>query len=194
MTGDACAHAAWRGLYEMTARVAAAVFPTLTGPLPSREQLRAAVGAADWEALFERPIGETLRERLGDELLAGVALTDALIGTFAAADGEDLLANRCFLYHVIGRGSGEWLVPVGGMGALTDALAQLRRAAGAELTDRCRGGRDRGGTSDGAEVLCRDDGRETALARAPRAVRRRAVRAGASDRAARTRSARRAPS
>ena len=41
--------------------------------------------------------------------------------------------NRCFLYHVIGRSSGEWLVPVGGMGALTAALAQAARREGAEL-------------------------------------------------------------
>ena len=55
----------------MTRRVAAAVFSTLTGPLPSREQLRAAVGPADWEAMFERPLGRTLSERLGDDLLDG---------------------------------------------------------------------------------------------------------------------------
>jgi len=161
--GAAGAHAAWRALYEMTGRVAAAVFPTLTAPLPGREQLRAAVGTADWAALFERPIGETLRERLGDDLIEGVALTDALIGTFAPAGGEDLLANRCFLYHVIGRCSGEWLVPVGGMGALTAELALAAARAGAEL----RTGIEAvaiGGASDGAEVICDEGGREVRLA------------------------------
>ena len=146
----------------MTGRVAAAVFPTLTEPLPSREQLRAAVGPADWEALFERPIGETVGERLGDELLAGVALTDALIGTFAAADGEDLLANRCFLYHVIGRGSGEWLVPVGGMGALTGELAAAALRAGAELRTGVEAVAIEAG-EDEAEVLCEEDGCEIRL-------------------------------
>ncbi len=163
VSGDPRALAAWREFHEMTARVASAVFPTLTGPLPSREQLRAAVGPADWEALFERPIGETLRERLGDDLLAGVALTDGLIGTFAAADGADLLANRCFLYHVIGRCSGEWLVPVGGMGALTDALALAAASAGAELRRSVEAVAIEAG-SDGAEVVCREDGREVRLA------------------------------
>jgi phytoene dehydrogenase-like protein len=163
VSGRSDAHAAWRELYELTGRVAAAVFPTLTGPLPSREQLRAAVGVTDWEALFERPIGETLRERLGEDLLEGVALTDALIGTFAAGDGKDLLANRCFLYHVIGRGSGEWLVPVGGMGALTDALASAAARAGAEL----RTGLDAVAIepgSDGAEIVCDEGGCEVRLA------------------------------
>ena len=35
-----------------------------------------------------------------------------------------LVQNRCFLYHLIGNGTGEWRVPVGGMGAVTDALAR----------------------------------------------------------------------
>ena len=160
VTGDPRAHARVAGAVRDDGRVASAVFATLTAPLPSREQLRAAVGAADWEALFERPIGETLRERLGDELLAGVALTDALIGTFAAAGGEDLLANRCFLYHVIGRGTGEWLVPVGGMGALTDALAAAARARAPSLRTGVEAVAIEAG-SDGAEVVCLEDERET---------------------------------
>ena len=65
--------------------------------------------------------------------MRGVVLTDALIGTFADAHDPSLLQNRCFLYHLIGNGTGEWGVPVGGMGAVTDALAGARRAAGAEL-------------------------------------------------------------
>jgi len=161
VTGDPRARGGWRELHEMTGRVAAAVFPTMTGPLPSREQLRAAVGAADWEQLFERPVGETVRERLGEDLLEGIALTDALIGTFASAD--DLLANRCFLYHVIGRRSGEWLVPVGGMGALTDALVEAAARAGAELRTRVEAIAIESG-QDGAEIVCDEGGRELRLA------------------------------
>ena len=58
------------------------------------------------------------------------SLTDALIGTFADAHDPSLRQNRCFLYHVIGGGTGDWDVPVGGMGALTDALAQAARRRG----------------------------------------------------------------
>jgi phytoene dehydrogenase-like protein len=64
-----------------------------------------------------------------------VVLTDALIGTFAPADDPQLRQNRCFAYHVTGNGTGDWDVPVGGMGALTAELADIARAAGAEL--RC---------------------------------------------------------
>jgi phytoene dehydrogenase-like protein len=62
-----------------------------------------------------------------------VVLTDATIGTFAPADDPLLRQNRCFLYHVIGNGTGQWDVPVGGMGALSDALADVARRAGARI-------------------------------------------------------------
>ena len=61
--------------------------------------------------------------------MRGIVATDALIGTFAATDDPQLRQNRCFLYHVIGNGTGRWDVPVGGMGALTAALAERRAAA-----------------------------------------------------------------
>jgi phytoene dehydrogenase-like protein len=110
------------------------VFPTLLEPLPTREQLRDRVGDDEaWEALFERPLGEAIEEAFDDDVVRGVALTDALIGTFASAHDESLRQNRCFLYHVIGNGTGQWDVPIGGMGALTDELARCAAAAGAEL-------------------------------------------------------------
>jgi phytoene dehydrogenase-like protein len=126
----------WREFYAMTTRVGRRVFPRLTQPLPTREALKAEVAEDEaWEALFERPLGETLAERFPDDMLRGIVLTDALIGTFAGADEPSLRQNRCFLYHVIGNGDGHWDVPVGGMGALTDALARVAGDAGAEL--RC---------------------------------------------------------
>ena len=92
-----------------------------------------------WRTLFEEPIGAVIEERFEDDLVRGVVLTDALIGTFADAHDPSLRQNRCFLYHVIGGGTGDWNVPVGGMGALTDALADSARMAGAEI--RVRGAR-----------------------------------------------------
>ena len=59
--------------------------------------------------------------------------TDALIGTFADTDDPQLRQNRCFLYHVVGNGTGRWDVPVGGMGALSAALTGAAEQAGAEL-------------------------------------------------------------
>ncbi|WCB92811.1 hypothetical protein DSM104299_01511 [Baekduia alba] len=126
--------AAWDRLYAQTARVAQRVFPTLLEPLRSRAGLRTLVADDDaWRLCFETPLGETLARSGFDDLVAGVVLTDGLIGTFAAADDPDLRQNRCFLYHVIGGGTGDWDVPVGGMGAVSGALAGAARAAGAEL-------------------------------------------------------------
>ena len=121
-------------VYALTRRVAEALAPTLLEPLRSRAEMRALVGdQAVWEALFERPLSELLEREVADDLTRGVVATDALIGTFAALDDPLLQQNRCFLYHVIGNGTGDWDIPVGGMGALVDELAGAARAAGVEL-------------------------------------------------------------
>jgi phytoene dehydrogenase-like protein len=134
--GDPAAIEGWERLYGMCSRVAQAVFPTMTEPLLRAGELRALVGDdTAWHALFERPIGELVEECLADDTLRGIALTDALIGTFAGAHDADLRQNRCFLYHVIGNGTGNWDVPMGGMGAVTSALEAAARGNGAEL--RC---------------------------------------------------------
>ncbi|WP_093784423.1 phytoene desaturase family protein [Actinacidiphila guanduensis] len=134
LTGSEREFEAWRRFYAMTGQVARRVFPTLTEPLPTRAELERRVDdRAAWEALFERPLGETVEEVFADDTVRGVVLTDALIGTFTHAHDPSLRQNRCFLYHVIGGGTGDWDVPIGGMGAFTDALADAARAAGAEI-------------------------------------------------------------
>ncbi|MCW8376507.1 phytoene desaturase family protein [Streptomyces justiciae] len=134
LTGGEGEYQAWQRFYGMTGRVAERVFPTLTEPLPAREELRRRVDDEEaWRTLFEEPIGVAVEDRFADDLVRGVVLTDALIGTFADAHDPSLKQNRCFLYHVIGGGTGAWDVPVGGMGALTDALAAAARDAGAVL-------------------------------------------------------------
>ncbi len=126
--------AAWQQFYSGTARLARALFPTVTEPLITRSEARRAVGDdALWESLVERPIGATIADTFASDLVRGVVLTDALIGTFAPNVDESLAANRCFMYHVIGNGTGSWDVPVGGMGAVTGELYRAARAAGAEI-------------------------------------------------------------
>ncbi len=125
---------AWQSFYSGTARLAQALFPTVTEPLLTRTEARAAVGDDGlWRDLIERPVGQTIADTFGGDLVRGVVLTDALIGTFAPNIDDSLAANRCFLYHVIGGGTGDWDVPVGGMGAVTGELARAARLAGAEL-------------------------------------------------------------
>ncbi|GHJ42366.1 NAD(P)/FAD-dependent oxidoreductase [Streptomyces sp. TS71-3] len=134
LTGGEREYEAWQAFYGRTRRLAERVFPTLTEPLPTRDELRRRIDDAEtWRMVFEEPIGAAVEEHFQDDLVRGVVLTDALIGTFAAAHDPSLRQNRCFLYHVIGGGTGDWDVPVGGMGALTTALASAARAAGAEI-------------------------------------------------------------
>ncbi|MEU9991078.1 NAD(P)/FAD-dependent oxidoreductase [Streptomyces sp. NPDC007971] len=134
LTGGEREYEAWQRLYAMTGEVARRVFPTLTEPLPTRDELRRRIDDEEaWRTLFEQPIGVAIEENFSDDLVRGVVLTDALIGTFADAHDPSLRQNRCFLYHVIGGGTGAWDVPVGGMGALTDALAAAAREAGAVI-------------------------------------------------------------
>ena len=134
LTGSDGEFKAWQRFYGMTGRVAQRVFPTLTEPLPTREELRGRIDDDEaWRVLFEDPIGVSIEDRFADDLVRGVVLTDALIGTFADAHDPSLRQNRCFLYHVIGGGTGAWDVPVGGMGALTDTLAKTARDAGAVI-------------------------------------------------------------
>lgn len=159
--GDGDVLAAWDAFYARTAHVARRVFPTLTEPLRSRADLRALVGDEEaWSMLFERPLGDALARDFDDDLVRGVVLTDGLIGTFAPADDPALKQNRCFLYHVIGGGTGDWDVPVGGMGAVSGALVEAARTAGADL--RCGAVVEHVG--DDLDVTWRDaDGEEHAV-------------------------------
>jgi phytoene dehydrogenase-like protein len=132
--GAAADFDAWNRFYAGTRRLAQALFPTVCEPLPTRSEARRMVGDdAIWDSIVERPIGEAIEATFENDLVRGVVLTDALIGTFADANDETLAANRCFLYHLIGNGAGDWDVPVGGMGAVTAELTAAARRAGAEL-------------------------------------------------------------
>ncbi len=90
--------------------------------------------AAAWQALIDEPIGDAITAAVSDDVVRGVMATDALIGTFARLGDPSLIQNVCFLYHVLGGGTGDWDVPVGGMGALTEGLAAAAIRHGAEIT------------------------------------------------------------
>lgn len=123
---------AWQEFYGEIAEFAESIAPTLLKPLMTRSELKALVAKPSvWNFLVERPIGEVITERFKEDLVRGVVLTDALIGTFSSA--HDIQANICFLYHLIGNGTGEWRVPKGGMGALVSELERVVRSAGVSI-------------------------------------------------------------
>ncbi|GAB3838414.1 phytoene desaturase family protein [Kribbella italica] len=133
LTGSDAEYEAWREFYGSVSELAAVIAPTLLEPLQSAAAVRQRVDPALWSELVERPLGETIERRFTDDTVRGVVATDGVIGTFARLQDESLLQNRCFLYHLIGNGTGEWRVPVGGMGAVTDALLAAALRAGASI-------------------------------------------------------------
>ncbi|NNG40505.1 NAD(P)/FAD-dependent oxidoreductase [Flexivirga sp. ID2601S] len=139
----------WHDFYARTGRLAQTLWPTVTEPLRRAAQVEELIGDGSLvDDFLRRPLGEVIEASVADDLTRGVMLTDGLISTFARAHQADLQQNICFLYHVIGGGTGDWDVPVGGMGAVSGALERAARDAGAELVT-------------GATVTALDDGAVT---------------------------------
>ena len=137
LIGDEREYQAWVAFKEQLHDLASVVEPTLTLPLPRADKLRSHADPDFWSAVTERPLGQLIESTFSDDTVRGLVLTDALIGTFSFADDPSLRQNRCFLYHVIGHGSGEWRVPVGGMGAVTAELVRVAQEAKVSIQTAC---------------------------------------------------------
>lgn len=134
ITGSDAEYQQWQRFYERMGSLARQVLPTVLEPLRAAPELAAMVGDDElWDALTRRPLGALLESTFRDDTVRGVVATDALIGTFADLHQTDLRQNICFLYHLIGGGTGDWDVPVGGMGAVTGALARAATNGGAVI-------------------------------------------------------------
>ncbi|MGW9415701.1 phytoene desaturase family protein [Arthrobacter cupressi] len=134
MAGNDAGFDAMQEFDAATGRLARALFPTFCGPLPSRSEARKLLDDdALWDELIEQPLGQSITRRISDDVVRGVVATDALIGTFTSLDAPSLDANRCFLYHVVGNGTGDWDIPIGGMGVVSRELERAAREAGATL-------------------------------------------------------------
>jgi phytoene dehydrogenase-like protein len=127
--------------YRRARAVTTRLWPTVTSPLMTRDDaFKLVVADGDsaaesmWRAMICQPIGQAITEAVANDLVRGVMVTDALIGTFARADDPSLLQNVCFLYHLVGGGTGEWDVPIGGMGAVSGALSAAATSHGAEIS------------------------------------------------------------
>lgn len=132
LTGSDAEGKAWQSFYGEIADFAKRFAPTMLEPLRTRSELRDHMNLQrTWEYLIERPIGEIINERFSNDIVRGVVATDAIIGTFVSA--EQMQANICFLYHLIGNGTGQWRVPQGGMGAIVVELERVARGAGVEI-------------------------------------------------------------
>jgi phytoene dehydrogenase-like protein len=134
--------------YRRCGIVTSRLWPTLLQPLCTRDEARRHVGDdAAWQFMVDEPIAHAITNAVSTDLVRGVMATDALIGTFARTDDPSLTQNVCFLYHLLGGGTGDWDVPIGGMGAVSGALAAAAASHGAEIVT-------------GAEVYAVDPGGE----------------------------------
>lgn len=138
LTGSDAEFERLQKFYGMVRFFAENVWDTMLSPLESRENFRRRLdetetGREAWRSLVEEPLGRALERYLEDDVVRGLAFTDAKIGVFTHAHDETLLQNRCFIYHLIGNKTGEWKVPVGGMGNVAGTLERAARSHGAEL-------------------------------------------------------------
>ena len=122
----------WQEFYSDVEKFAQKMAPTFLQPLLTRSEMKAHIGENDtWEYLVEKPMSEIIKSKFSNDLVRGVVLTDALIGTFVSA--ESIQSNICFLYHLMGNGTGEWRVPRGGMGALVKELERVATSLGVQI-------------------------------------------------------------
>src|SRR5437016_5581999 len=124
--------------YALSLVFAEQAWDSMLEPLISKDEMKRRFDVDDvsreaWRSLAEEPLGRSLEHYLQDDLVRGLVLTDAKVGIFTRPHDLSLVQNRCFLYHLIGNKTGEWKVPVGGMGAVTRELEDAARSAGAEF-------------------------------------------------------------
>src|SRR6266852_4244867 len=138
LTGTESEFEQMKKFYALSRVFAEHAWDSMLEPLVSREEMKRRFDADDvsreaWRSLAEEPLGRALERYLQDDLVRGLVLTDAKVGIFTHPHDPSLVQNRCFLYHLIGNKTGEWKVPVGGMGAVTRELEEAARKSGVEM-------------------------------------------------------------
>src|ERR1700737_985637 len=138
LTGSETEFEQMKKFYALSRVFAEHAWDTMLELLVAKEEMKRRFDVDDvsreaWRSLAEEPLGRALERYLQDDLVRGLVLTAAKVGIFTHPHDPSLVQNRCFLYHLIGNKTGEWKVPVGGMGAVARELEQAARSAGAEF-------------------------------------------------------------
>jgi phytoene dehydrogenase-like protein len=138
LTGNRQEYEQMKRFYNLSRVFAEHSWDSMLEPLVTKDEFRRRFEVDDnsreaWRSLAEEPLGLAVERYLQNDLVRGLVFTDAKIGVFTHRYDETLLQNRCFLYHLIGNKTGEWKVPVGGMGAVARELEETARKSGAEF-------------------------------------------------------------
>ena len=138
LTGGNTEYEQMKKFYNLSHVFAEHVWDTMLEPLIAKEDFRRRFDLGDvsreaWRSLAEEPLGLTIERYLQNDLVRGLVFTDAKVGVLTHPHDSSLVQNRCFLYHVIGNKTGEWKVPVGGMGTVARELEQAARNSSAEM-------------------------------------------------------------
>src|SRR6476469_6687103 len=138
LTGNRREHEQMKKFYQLSRVFAEHAWDSMLEPLVAKKDFNLRfendeISREAWRALVEEPLGRAIERYLQDDLVRGLVFTDAKIGVFTHPHDPSLLQNRCFLYHLIGNKTGEWKVPVGGMGAVAAELEKAARKGGAEF-------------------------------------------------------------
>lgn len=138
LTGSRKEHEQMKRFYNLSRVFAEHSWDSMLEPLVAKDEFQRRfetdkVSREAWRSLAEEPLGRAIERYLYHDLVRGLVFTDAKIGVFTHPHDDTLLQNRCFLYHLIGNKTGEWKVPVGGMGAVAQELEDAARKGGAEF-------------------------------------------------------------
>lgn len=138
LTGSGREYEQMKRFYNLARVFAGHSWDSMLEPLVAREKFAQRFAADEtareaWRSLAEEPIGVAIERYLHNDIVRGLVLTDAKIGIFTHPHDPSLIQNCCFLYHLIGNKTGEWKVPVGGMGAVARELEEAARKGGAEI-------------------------------------------------------------
>src|SRR5882757_2951098 len=138
LTGNKMEFEQMKAFYNLSRVFAEKVWDTMLEPLIAKADLRRRFDVDDasreaWRVLVEEPLGLAIERYLQNDLVRGLVFTDAKIGVLTHPHDLSFLQNRCFIYHLIGNKTGEWKVPVGGMGGVARELEEAARRSGAEF-------------------------------------------------------------
>ena len=131
---DADAYPRFEDLFEEAAKH---LRPLLTFPA-TRKQARRSFRRSEIDKLFKKTVDSSIAEVVEDyfesELMRGLMASQGIIGS--AAGPRTPGTSYVYLHHAFGQVTGEpgvWGFVRGGMGAITAQLADIARAAGAEI-------------------------------------------------------------